>query len=328
MIVSFSDKQLYSLKNELKKSQRQAFAEGTNRNLTIQWETFLFFCFYFKLTYLPAETETLSLYAQFSSRSFQSTHAIKNYISGVEIMHHLLGYSTANINEFLINLALRGISRQNPHLVKQAKPVTPEILMSIHEVLDFSIKSDVVYWCLFLFAFFLFARKSNLVLDLDNYVNKKFLLREDIQICENTLIVNVKWSKTIQFGERLLKIPLIEIPGSILCPLAAFSSMCQKVHAKNSDALFSLPKRKCITYSQYQSKLREVIAKIGLNPEEYSTHSMRRGGTSFAFKSQVPIDLIKLHGDWKSDCYQKYLSFSMEDKLLVASKMRKCILAI
>ena len=116
-------------------------------------------------------------------------------------MHHLLGYSTANINDFLINLALRCISRQNPHLVKQAKPVTLEILMNIHEVLDFSIKSDVVYWCLFLFAFFLFARKSNLVPDSENYVNKKFLLRDDIQICENTLIVNVKWSKTIQFGE-------------------------------------------------------------------------------------------------------------------------------
>ena len=86
--------------------------------------------------------------------------------------------------------------------------------------------------------------------------------------------------------------------------------------------------RKCITYSQYQSKLEEVIATIGLNPEEYSTYSMRRGGTSFAYKSQVPIDLIKLHGDWKSHCYQKYLSFSIEDKLLVASNMRKCILAI
>lgn len=212
MIVSFSDEQLYSLK----KSQRQAFAEGTNRNLTIQWETFLLFCFYFKLTYLPAETETLSLYAQFLGRSFQSTHAIKNYISGFKTMHHLLGYSTANINDFLINLALRGISRQNPHLVTQAKPITPEILMSKHEVLDFSIKSDVVYWCLFLFAFFLFARKSNLFPDSDNYVKIKFLLREDVQICANTLIINDKWSKTIQFGERLLKIPLIEISGPIL----------------------------------------------------------------------------------------------------------------
>ena len=93
-------------------------------------------------------------------------------------MHHLLGYSTSNINDFLINLTLKGIKRQNPHLVKQAKPITPEILLRIHGVLDFSINSDVVFWCLFLFAFFLFARKSNLVADSENYVHKKFLLRE------------------------------------------------------------------------------------------------------------------------------------------------------
>ena len=170
MIVSFSDKQLYSLKNDFKKSQRQAFAEGTNRNLTMQWETFLLFCFYLRLTYLPVETETLSLYAQFLSRSFQSIHAIKNYISGVKTMHNLLGYSTANINDFLINLALRGISRQHPRHVKQAKPVTPEILMNIHEVLDFSIKSDVVYWCLFLFAFFLKFNEDTYELQKKKYV--------------------------------------------------------------------------------------------------------------------------------------------------------------
>ena len=61
--ILFSDEQLHSLKNDLKKSRRQAFAEGTNKNLTIQWESFLLFCFYFKLTYLPAETDTLGLYA-------------------------------------------------------------------------------------------------------------------------------------------------------------------------------------------------------------------------------------------------------------------------
>ena len=55
---------------------------------------------------------------------------------------------------------------------------------------------------------------------------------------------------------------------------------------------------------------------------------MRRGGTCWAFSSQVPVDLIKSHGDLKSDCYQQYLSFSLEDRLLVASKMRDGILKI
>jgi hypothetical protein len=42
------------------------------------------------------------------------------------------------------------------------------------------------------------------------------LLENDI------LIVLVKWSKTIQFGERILSIPLINIPDTILCPLVNY----------------------------------------------------------------------------------------------------------
>ena len=77
------------------------------------------FCIYFKLTFLPVTTETLSLYVQFLSRSFKSTHSIRNYISGVKTMHLFLGYSTEQINEFLINLSLKGIARTQPHMVKQ-----------------------------------------------------------------------------------------------------------------------------------------------------------------------------------------------------------------
>ena len=324
----FSDKQLNDLKTELRNSRRQAFAEGTNKNLKIQWETFLLFCFYFNLTYLPVNTETLSLYAQFLSRSFESVQSIKNYLSGVQTMHYLLGYSTSQINDFLLNLSLRGMERVKLHLVKQARAITPEILISMHKFFDFSEPTDTVLWCLFLFAFFLFARKSNLVPDSLQSQHKKFLLREDVESFGNILIVHIKWSKTIQFGQRTLKLPLIKIPGSVLCPVKAFNKMCKMVPALPSDPLFTLPKKKCVTYYQYQNKLRYFIQKIGLNPEEFSTHSMRRGGTTYAFQSKVPVELIKMHGDWRSDCYQKYLSFSLEDKLLVASKMKNSILSI
>ena len=61
-----------------------------------------------------------------------------------------------------------------------------------------------------------------MVPDSENYVHKKFLLREDVQICDDILVVKIKWSKTIHFGERVLKIPLLEIQKSDLCPLKAF----------------------------------------------------------------------------------------------------------
>lgn len=81
-------------------------------------------------------------------------------------------------------------------------------------MLDFTKPSDLVYWCLFLFAFFLFARKSNLVpTTKKDFENKKFLLREDVKFEVDYLLVYLKWSKTIQFGERILEIPIIAIPG-------------------------------------------------------------------------------------------------------------------
>lgn len=271
-----------SLKKDLNLSRRSAYAEGTVKNFRTQWEAYLLFCLYFGFSYLPAKTDTLSLYAQFLSRSLKSTQTIRNYISGVKTMHFLLGYSTENINEFLISLTLKGMARLNPYCIRQAHPITPQILIQIASCLDLTKSEDVVYWCLFLFAFFLFARKSNLVpTSKKDLKTKKFLLRNDIKLDKGTLIVTINWSKTIQFGERKLEMPLIPISGSILCPVSAYFLMCKKVKVNPNDPLFSLSHKKCITYTKFQSKIREMVSKIHLDPQLFSTHSFRRGGATF-----------------------------------------------
>ena len=274
---------------------------------------------------LPASTETLSLYAQFLSRTFKSCSSIKNYISGVKTMHHLLGYSVDHINDFLINLGIKCIARMNPYCIKQAKPVTPEILLQFASVMDFTNSEDVVFWCLFLFAFFLFSRKSNLVpTTKEDVKNGKCLLHKDVS---NYLVVSFRFSKTIQFGERILETPLVKIPGSKLCPVTAYEKMCRMIPADAEDPLFSLPNRKCVFYSKFQYKLKNLIEKIGLNPNDYSSHGFRRAGCTFAFSANVPTDLIQLQGDWHSDAYKKYLAFTMNDKLHVAEQMKEQILS-
>ena len=151
------------LKADLQRSTSAAFAEGTSRNLRVQWESFLLFCFYFDYVHLPASTLTIQLYAQFLSRTFKSVDSIRNYISGIRTLHVILGYSIDHINFYLVNLSLRGLSRLHPRAVKRAEPITLSILHSLHDSIDFSSSDNVVYWCLFLFSFFLMARKSNLV---------------------------------------------------------------------------------------------------------------------------------------------------------------------
>ena len=113
-----------------------ACAVGSRRNLHIQWESFLLFCFYFKLVFLPTSTETLQLYAQFLSRSLKSVQSILNYISGVKTIHLLLGFRIEHINKFILNLSLKGTAKFNPHRIRQAEGMTPAILFKISSVLD------------------------------------------------------------------------------------------------------------------------------------------------------------------------------------------------
>ena len=49
----------------------------------------------------------------------------------------------------------------------------------------------------------------------------------------------------------------------------------------------------------------------GLCGANYASHSFRQGGASFAFQARVPIKLIKILGDWKSNAVMLFLTVSL-----------------
>ena len=52
---------------------------------------------------------------------------------------------------------------------------------------------------------------------------------------------------------------------------------------------------------------------LSLDPADFSGHSLRRGGATFAFQCGIPSELIKLQGDWRSDAYMLYLTLPLAD---------------
>ena len=326
VIIFVSDCQLQNLRQDLKTSTKAAYAEGSRRNLKVQWESFLLFCTYFSFISLPASTETLQLFAQFLSRTFKATDSIKNYIAGVKTMHLLLGFKVDHINNFILNLSIKGMAKLKPYCIKQAAPMTPEILFKLASVMDFKNPDSVVYWCLFLFAFFLLARKSNLVpTSTNDLLSKRFLMKKNVEVHKSFLIVNLTWTKTIQIGERVLQMPLVPIKGSILCPVRAYKKMCKLIPSSDESPLFVLSNNKIVSYNMFQRKLRFLLQKAGLDSAKYSTHSFRRGSTTLLFRAEVPADQIQLMGDWRSDAYKKYLSYDLSDKIKISKVMSKFI---
>ena len=203
--------------------------------------------------------------------------------------------------------------------------MTPEILGRIACVLDFSCKEHICLWCLFLLAFFLFVRKSNLVPE-NNKGFSKCLLRKHVSYRRNDLVVSFYWTKTIQSRERVLRLPLLRT-GTLLCPVVAYERMIFMIIVPDDAPLFSLSASSVVAYSKFMRNLRFLLQMIGEDPKRFGTHSFRRGGATLAFKAGGPADLIKTQGDWKSEAYQKHIEVSLSDKLKLAKLMNDFISA-
>jgi len=243
-------------------------------------------------------------------------------------MHVINELDISMFDDYLIKMMIRGVKVDKKHVIKKAAVMTPAILLRLFEVLDPSLSEDCTFWALFVIAFFLLARKSNLVPDsVKKFDASKQLTRGDIEVTEDSLLVTLKWSKTNQTGRREV-FPLMKMEGSNLCPVMAYGRMLERFPADDASPAF-LVKRygviNTVTYRQFQGRLKKGIEAIGMDPSDFTSHSFRRGGATYAFQCGLTADYIKRLGDWRSDAYLEYIDCPLEDRLVAGKKIREKI---
>ena len=139
------------------------------------------------------------------------------------------------------------------------------------------------------------------------------------------MIISIRWSKTIQFQERILQLPMPRIPGSPLCPLqAVFNAFHLTPQAAPLGPAFVCVTPKGIqplTKQLFLSVMHKALDNAGLSSGAYSGHSFRRGGATWAHQCGVPMDTIRQIGDWRSNAYARYIFESPESLLQSMSLM-------
>ena len=178
---------------------------------------------YFQFQPVPATIESICRFAQFLSCSFKAVTSIQNYISRVRTLHALLEVPFPGTDNIELKLTLRGLQRLKPHAVRQAAPLSPHILRKAHDLLDLASPFDATLWAMLLTALFTLSRKSNLVVTGNKAFNKSCQLCLDVLIGDKGMMVQFRWNKTNQFGNRVLLVPVLAITGSVLCPLGGVS---------------------------------------------------------------------------------------------------------
>ena len=128
--------------------------------------------------------------------------------------------------------------------------------------------------------------------------------------------IKIATSKTDQFGKNPFTVYLQRIPGSFLCPAAQLLEILAT--AGGNEPLVSVIFGTLISplsYSCFNSRLKNLASRLGLPVGNISTHSLRHGGTSMLKSLGFSVGRIMTKGNWRSAAVYRYLHQSKEEML-------------
>ena len=325
-VVNDTDIQQFTeLSLEARIAQANTYAKGTRRNLRSALKTFALFCVKFGRPVCPTDRETLMSFAQLMSLSAGYGH-IKNLFYAIKIMHKALDEPFPE-HDYQVDTTLKAIKRLLAGTPYQTLPITPEILEKMYLFVDIEDPEQLATWCSYLTGFRCLLRKSNLVPDsMEKFQAGNGLSRSKIRVLpeKNVALVYLNWSKTNQFNNREIVIPMVRDSVAALDPVFHLSKLFTNCDLPDHLPAFSYIKRgrvMCVTYTKFTKDLRDLLDKAGFRSKSYSGHSFRRGGATYLYRLGADPLLIQASGDWASDCYQRYIFLSLEQRIAAQTKM-------
>lgn len=277
------------------------WAPSTWSTRNSQWRRYMSFCDIYDLQPLQATIETVCLYVTYLCDSLAYS-SICNYLSAVWSLHEFMGQTPVAKGAFLLACTLKGAKRLLGDTTLSADPLLPEHLKLIFSQLRVNKLEDLVFWCALCLSFRCLLRKCHFT------SSPHMLMRSQVEFTEYGIMVNIISSKTIQFKERILRIPVVASPGSILCPvrwLKVYLSLCNV--PKNGPLFLNLKSGKPLSYDRFSYRLKTLVKKVGIQGR-ITCHSLRRGSATFLSRLGLPLQDVKMYGDWKSLSVLLYLA--------------------
>jgi hypothetical protein len=307
--------------------KRIAWAESTKSAYRTHLNTFLRFCIFFGRKPIPADQVTLMAYVAFLARTLKPG-SINCYINVVRIMHLEAGMPNPLKENFEIGLIRRGVARRLGVPPNQKLPLTASILLQMRAFLDLSLSCDMAFWAACLLGFYGLMRKSTLLPKSEINAENCVLRGDVLNMCEDSFVLRVRHSKTIQFGQRELQIPFVFCDLASMCPVKALLLHLVTSSLSASVPLFTYSEKGrsvSLTHSVFVSRLRACLRRCGVNPMLYSGHSFRRGGCTMSYEAGLSLVDIKMRGDWRSSAFERYVHVPVENIFPAARSMSECV---
>lgn len=287
-IVQETDGILKELRIDAAKLIELSVSKSTRKNYMGDFAKFRYWCIGLNLDYDPASVETVVLYLTSLKEKKYST--IARAVTSINRIYQMAGLQSP-VESPQVRSLLKGLRREIGIACEQTKPLSWQqvIRMVSGELPSFlGIRNKALIsfaWC------GAFRRSELCAMDI-----------QDLERIESGFIVTIRKSKTDQEAEGV-KVYIPEAPeNSPVCPVRAVEALIARMnrtegplfmrsHRRIDD--FFLPGSTDRLSSQSVTHIvKKMVRNIGLNPVNFSAHSLRRGFATEAAKIGIPERLI------------------------------------
>ena len=293
-----------ALQEETLLNLQNSKANNTVRAYKSDFADFSLFCVQNGFKSLPTEAKIVSLYLTHLSTKDIKMSTLKRRLVSIGVIHRLKGHYLDTKHPSIIE-NLMGIKRRKGSIQKGKKPILINYLKQIINVIDDNRNEEIKRFrdrSIILIGFSGGFRRNEIVsLDYD-----------DLDFVTEGLKINLKRSKTDQFGEGLVKgLPYFD--NLQYCPVLTLKKWIE-VSNINSGPLFRrFSKGSKLTNNRLTDQtvallIKKYLKLAGIESKNYSGHSLRSGfATSAAESGAEERNIMAMTGHKSPEMVRRYI---------------------
>ena len=279
-------------------------APNTIRAYQSDFIDFQLFCAKNGFRSIPSEPKVVSLYLTHLSTKDAKMSTLKRRLVSIGVIHKLKGHYLDTKHPAIIE-NIMGIKRRKGSLQKGKKPILVNHLKQLINVIDEQKNEDIKKLrdrSIILIGFSGGFRRNEIV----------SLNYDDLDFVEEGLKIQIRRSKTDQFGEGSVK-ALPYFDNSKYCPVVSLKNWI-KISKINSGSLFrrflkgSKLSENRLTDQTVALLVKEYLQLAGIDNKNYSGHSLRSGfATSAAESGAEERSIMAMTGHKSTEMVRRYI---------------------
>ena len=329
-IISGVPQQIQSLSDRAKARLNSAYALSTNKAYESKFRIFVAFCCFASVNISEISTHIILAFLEFLNFNKVSHSGMANYLSAVKTRLSNFGFNTGCFHDSRIKVYTKAIMRNAPFKPSIQTIIDVNMLHKLTKHCD-NMYMGIIFKAAILTSFFSFLRISNLVPhSISTFDHMKQLARADVIFAPPGAHIIIKWSKTLQFRNKIKVIKIPSLGTSSICPVAALKAMLKLYKGSSNSPLFQI---KCfgrwvpLTDTRLRKALAKMITHLGWTSKNLTFHSLRRSGATWAFNSNIPMHQIQSHGTWTSEAVWSYITQDHNATDVVATTFQNRLLS-